>query len=249
MKYATHRGWLPVTAAILSLAGFALRTGLYAVAVDVKGLLIPSHPLELALWAVTAIGAAAILAPLRKLGGPGDYSSNFGPSAAAGIGHILLGCCILATVLTRELPGTLGMVWKALGFLAAPALVWGGICRRQGKKPFFLIHGAACIFLLLQMVGQYPVWSGNPQLQDYVFELLAAVAMTLFLYHCAAFEAGTGSRRMHLAAGLLTVLLSGPALSGTGFSALYLGSAIFTATNLCALTPQEKGREADDEPC
>ncbi len=232
---------LPLLAAAFSLAGFCLRMGLYALALDIKNLLIPNHPLEMGLWAVMLLGAAVILVSVRKESSSGTFEENFVPSLAAGLGQIFLGVCILATVLSQPAFGLLGMLWRITGFLTAPALVWGGICRRQGKRPFFGIHGIACVFLLLHMVCQYQYWSGNPQIQDFVFELLAAVSLTLFCYHCASFEAGSGSRQRQLASGLLTVLLSGPALSGTAFPALYLGGAVFAATNLCVRKRPRKG--------
>ncbi len=231
--------WLPWAVAALSLEGWGLRLGLYAEAVDVKGLLIRNHPVELALWAVMALGTAVILLLVRKLGGSGAYEDNFSPSPAAALGHIFLGGCILVTVLGQPFSGTPGLLWKILGFVSAPALVWGGVCRYLGKKPFFGIHAAPCLFLLMHVICRYPGWSGNPQLQDYVFELLSAISLVLLCYQLAVFEAAAGSRRKMLTTGLLAVLLAGPALSGTEFTALYLGGALFAAVSLCSLTPPE----------
>ena len=47
MKRNTGSALLPVLMLILGAAAFALRSALYAVAVDVKGLLLRGHPLEI----------------------------------------------------------------------------------------------------------------------------------------------------------------------------------------------------------
>ena len=55
-------------AAALGLAVAGLREGLYAAALDEKNLLTPFHPLELLLWAITAVAAVVLLRWVRKRG-------------------------------------------------------------------------------------------------------------------------------------------------------------------------------------
>lgn len=245
MKYFGKRAWLPLTAVGLGFGALCLRGALYAVAVDQKNLLIAGHPLELALWAVVFAGAAVIIAGVWKLDGSNVYEDNFSASRWAAVGSAMMAAGVLVTVLNQPsaATGTVTALWKILGFLSAPAMMWAGICRGKGQKPFFGIHGLLSLFLLIHVVSRYQVWSGNPQLQDYVFELLAAVALTLFSYHCAAFEADMGKRRMQLATGLLAVLLCGGALAGTEFTALYLSGAVWAAAELCSLEPLPKKAE------
>lgn len=248
MKKLKKNGWLPLIAVVAGIAALLLRRQLYAVAVDQKGLLMAKHPLEIALWAVVLLSAVLIAVVVRKRDGSGVYEENFSRSGAAEAGHCLMAACLLLTVLSNEFPlsGTIGILWKGLGYLSAPAMVWAGICRRKGKQPFFLIHAAVCLFLLLYVVSRYQSWSGNPQLQDYVFDLLATVALILFSYHCAAFEAGIGKRRSQLITGLLAIVLCGGALAvPDGYSCLYFGGAVWAATNLCALTPPPKKEEVE----
>lgn len=248
MKNLKKNGWLLLTAFASGIAALLLRRRLYAVAVDGKGLLTSNHPLSIALWGVVLISAVLITVGVRKLDGSAVYEDNFSPSSAAEAGHCFMGACILLMVLSNEfaLSGIIGTVWKVLGFLSAPAMVWAGICRRKGTKPFFGIHAAVCLFLLLYVISRYQGWSGNPQLQDYVFDLMAAVALILFSYHCAAFEAGMGKRRSQLITGLLAVVLCGGALAvGTGYTGLYVGGGVWAATNLCALTPPPKKEEVE----
>lgn len=250
MKKCNKSGWLPMAVLALGVAALVLRRALYAVAVDEKGLLVSGHPLEILLWIAVFGGTALIAAAVRKLDGSNVYEDNFRPSNLSAVAHFLMGYSILMMVLLDgpAVSGTVGSLWTVLGCVTAPGFVWAGFSRMRGKKPFFLIHAGACLFLLLHIVSHYQSWSGNPQLQDYVFDLLAAAALMLFSYYTALFEADAGKRRMQLVTGLLAVLLCGAGLSGTEFSGLYVSGALWALTDLCSLTPKPKESEAADEP-
>ena len=247
MAERKHVSYLPAVVVALSVLAFGLRRGLYAAAVDEKGLLTAGHPLQILLWAVVLAGTALILLAVRKLDGGNAYEENFRASNFAALGHFLMGCTVLLMTLLQEVPLGTGVnrIWKLLGFACGPAMLWAGFCRMKGKRPFFGIHAGLCLYLLLYLVSRYQSWSGNPQLQDYVFELLAAVALVLFSYHCAAFEAGMGQRRTQLALGLLAVLLCGAANFRAQVPALYASGLVWALSDLCRLDPPPKKDEVD----
>lgn len=232
---------------VLTAAVYGLRRALYATALDEKNLLIAGHPLELGLWAMVLLGALLVLGIVWKLDGINEYEENFKPSFAAGAAYLLLALVIGKMVLFNDFQGMerIAIAQRALGAAAVPALVWGSICRIRGKKPLFLIHALLCVFLLLYLISWYQSWSGNPQLQDYVFDLLAAVALILFSYHCAAFEAGMGNRRLQITMGLLAVLLCGGALAGSVNHDLYAAGLLWAAADLCRLAPPPKKDEVE----
>lgn len=248
MKEETKSGLLLLAVWALGAAAAYLRRALYINAVDAKGLLVRSHPLALALWALVALGAGLILLGVRKLDGSNVYEKNFGREIPSG--HLLLAAVIGWMVVLNRFPGAERMVrlLRVLGAVTVPALVWGGICRCRGKKPFFLLHGVLTVFLLLLLISRYQDWSGNPQLQDYVFDLLALVALVLFGYQTTAFEAGRGNRRLQLAAGLLAVLLCAAALGRTDMTGLCAAGLVWAATNLCRMTPPEKDEVDPHDP-
>jgi len=219
---------------VLGIAAGLLRRGLYAAALDEKGLLTPNHPLAIALWAVAAAGSLLILWAAGKPEGSLVREASFRPSSLSFLGHCFLACTVLMMTLLDSFPlsGHVHTLWRVLGFLSGPALVWAGICRLKGKTPFFGIYGALCLFLLLYLVSCYQLWSSNPQLQDYVFELLALVALILFCYHRAAFAAGMGKQRQLLITGLLAVLLCGAANYRAHIPALYAGGLFWAAAEL-----------------
>lgn len=248
MKQEKYLRRLTVLMPVLGGVCFVLRQGLYALALDEKGLLLRRHPLAAALWIVAAAAGAMAAATAWGQKGSDRYEENFGPSAVAAFGHFLLAGGICATVLTFA-PGafgTLGMAWKVLGMLAVPLLVWAGLCRIPGKMPPFWIYGEVCLFLLTHIMNQYQRWCANPQLMDYVFVLMAAIALAFFAYYTAAFAAGCGNRRMHLGSGLLAVLLCIGGLSAGEYPLLYLGGAAWALTDLCRLQPPSGEETAYD---
>ena len=247
MNKQSKRGLLFLAVLVLAILAAFLRRGLYLHAVDARGLLISRLPLEIALWAVVLAGVAVIIGIVWKLDGSNAYEENFDASASAALGYFLLAYVIGMMVLLNNFQGTdqIARLQRILGAIAVPGLVWGGVRRLRGKMPFFGIHVALCLFLLLYLISWYQLWSGNPQLQDYVFDLLAAVALILFSYQCAAFEAGIGRRRMQLALGMLSVLLCGGALAGSENPGLYAAGLVWAAADLCILAPPPKKEEVE----
>lgn len=249
MKDAFKSKLLPMASLAAGLAGCCLRWALYAVAVDEKNLLPMLHPLELALWALTAAAAAVIVLRVWKLEGSNRYVDNFRPSVLGMAGAFAMAAGILATVLTAEVSfeGPMSLLWRVAGYLSVPGLVLAGVCRLRGKRPLFLCHFVVCVFFALHMVSRYQMWSGNPQLQDYFYCLSSSLLLTLFAYYQAAFDVGAGRRRMQLAIGLLAGVCCMTALPYTQSRLLYLAGGVWTLTNLCTQNPVPR-RKKEDAP-
>ena len=230
----------PVLMLILGAAAFALRTSLYAVAVDVKDLLLRGHPLEMGLIALTV--AAMLLAVLVawKQEKSGTAATGLGNLVAA-VGNVATGAGILVTVLTAgsTQTGYLALAWQYLGLIAPVCLLLAGITRALGKRPFFLLYVAACLFFLVHIVTRYQLWSANPQMQDYVFALLGAMALMFFGFYEASQEAGCGDSRMKLGMGLAAIYLCLAELARSSCPALYLGGILWVLTELCTTKKTE----------
>ena len=238
MKIKLKSTQLPILVLGISGVCFALRWLLYRVAVDEKNLLLSGHPLEVVLWLLTAAVAAVTVVAAWKLDGSNRYADNFRPSVEAAAGAFLMAVGIGITLLMMGKAGSkLEWVRTGVGCLAAVSLVPAGISRFQGKRPFFVFHCLVCVFFGIYMFCSYRGWCGNPQLQDDVYELFAGVTLALFSYYQAAFDVGSGRRRMQLAMGLLAVFSCITALAHTEHWVLYLTATIWVATNLCSLTP------------
>lgn len=249
MKNIVKSKNLPALTLGLGVLGFLLRWLLYRVGVDEKNLLISGHPLEILLWLLTAASAGLTAAVVWKLDGSSRYADNFRPSMESAAGAFILAVGISVTLLgDGKAFITLEKVRQAAGCLAVASLVMVGISRSRGKRPLFVYHGLVCVFFAVHMVSRYQTWSGDPQLQDHVFNLLACVTLSLFAFHQAAFDVGSGKRRMQLAMGLLAVYTCLAALANTEHWLLYLTGAAWAITNLCSLTPVPRRERKEDAP-
>ena len=239
MKNMVKTNRMPVL--ILGISGICLclRRLLYAVAVDENNLLPVLHPLEILLWLVTFLGTALVIMLVWRKKGSNRYEDNFSASVPAAAGTVLAAAAIGLTAVLKDagMPGFLGLMWRGLGILSAGAMLFAAWCRYQGQRPPFLLHGVVCVFFAVHMVSHYQAWSGNPQLQDYFYDLGGIMLLMLFAYYQTAFDTDSGNRRMQLAAGLLAALWSFTAVSRTEFPLLYAACGIWALTDLCTLTP------------
>lgn len=240
---------LPVITVALGAVGMVLRQLLYAFCLDEKFLLPQNHPIEILLWAVTVAALGYIGVSAWKLDGSNRYADNFSPSSKAALGHILAAVGILLTAVLNEprMANNLGVIWKILGLLSGPCLMAAAFSRMQGKRPFFLLHMIPCLFLVFHIINHYQLWSGDPQLQDYIFALFGTMALMFFSFYMAAFDVGSGRRRMHLFMGLAAVYLCMVSLPQTEYLYLYVGGILWVLSDLCTLTPKPRARQPKKE--
>ena len=225
---------LPVMMLIWGIAALALRKALYATAVDVKGLLLRYQPLEIALTVLTVGVLVRIAVAVRKGKRSVPYEDAQFAGLSGAIGNVAAGAGILITVLTTApgMGGYLESAWRCFGLAAPVCLLLAGIAKALGKKPFFLLHVVVCLFFAVHIVTRYQLWSANPQLQDYVFALLGAMALMFFGFYTAAREADCGNERMRLGTGLAAIYLCLAELARSSCPELYLGGAVWVLTEL-----------------
>lgn len=244
MKTKLTDNLLPILTAGLGFAALILRLALFLLGNDEKGLLIPGHPLDILVWAVTAAASILILFRVWRLDGSQNYEHNFAPSAPAVIGAFALAGGIAVAVTFGWNPWKrLELIRDLCGLLAIPALAAAVLRRYWGKQPLFLLHGLVCLYLILYSVSHYQSWSSRPQLQDWFFSMAACLLLTLFAYYQTAFDVGMGNRRMQLGTGLLAAFFCIAAMAGGEDVPLHLGGALWTLTNLCSLTPVKLRRK------
>lgn len=226
----------------LGVAGGILQTGLYAAAVDEKGLLLRGHPLEWGLWLLAALAAVLAAVSAQKEDKAGNYTRSFAPSRLAALWTALfalgtgLDACLTGVGQTRlELAGAV------MGLAATAALLWAAVLRLKGRKPSFLLYCGVCVYLSLYMVNHYRLWSGDPQLLDYVFSLMAVVFLTLYAYQQAACCLGMAKLPVLMVTGLLTVFF--------GFASgelLFTCGAFWCMYDLTVLEPVPVPREPEE---
>lgn len=238
MKKIFSHTHLPAIAAISGGIGLLLRLGLYAMQ-DQNGLLPAHHPFHMVSVLIALCAAVVIAVTVKPLDGSNRYRDNFPPSLIGGIGSLLAAACLPPVVfqLFRNASGNLDYVVAVFGILSIPCLLFTGYCQWKGKRPSLLFHGAICLFFALHMVCRYRLWSGNPQIEDYLLPLFGNVFQTLAAYYRTAFDAGMGRRRMLLFCGLMAVTCCLPSAAGTGDAPFFLAGAVWAVTSLCVLTP------------
>jgi hypothetical protein len=248
MKNRKKGPGLPLAMVVLGNFAMVLRRQLYVNAVDHKGLLLRGTTLEILLLALTGVALALIFLGLKNDRGGYGYEENFSASVPAGLGHVAAATGIFTMVrgTVFGMPGYMGLLWQLLGMAAPVCLVLAGILRILGKKPFFLLHVIPCLFLLVQTVGNYQLWSSNPQMQDYLFALLSVSALVLFSYYTAAFEADLGERRLVRSTGLAAIYLCLAELGYTADPAMYWGCMLWVLTSLWSMTPVTEYEDSDE---
>lgn len=227
-------------AAGLGILGLVLGRLLYALALDERGLLVRGHLLSILLCLLIPISLAVVLLPLP--GRKEEVRADFTPGPWASLGHGLAAAAILGAVVTGDAasPGGTGILWQILGVLAALGLVFAAWQQCRGKAPGFAGYLALCLFLLSHLVAHYRQWCADPQILDYLFELLGAGMWMLFAYYRACDRVGLGKPRMCLATGLLTVTFCLCALGTRADVWLCLAGAIFAGTCLYSPTHREE---------
>ena len=227
-----QRKLLPLAALVMGLACQIGRWTLYRTAVDATGLLTAGTPLEWGSYALSILAIGLFAAAAGKLRET-EVSSE---PILAGLGQLIggLGLGWTAVRYSGEMPGMLGNLWRILGIASALCLIWSTWCTFRRKNTPFLLSLAPCLFWLVHLIDNYRGWSGQPQLQSYLFALLGTMAMTLFTYYTAAEVVGMGKPRLRVFAGLsagylcLAAMLPGPEKT----QILLMSSALWAVSDL-----------------
>lgn len=232
---------LPLLSLLLGEGCLYLRRMLYRKAVDSAGLLEAGTALEWGVYALTVLSLLVFAAAAWK-----RDEEPFAVPGIAALGQLAGAIGIGWTVLRypAQMSGILGVLWKAFGIFAAVCLLYAAFCTLLEKKPYFLVLLMPCLFWLVHMVDNYRGWSGQPQLQTYLFDLMGVMAITLFSYYTAAAAVGLPRPRMQrftaLAAGFLCVAAAMPGTPKTQL--LYLLCALWALASLYSPEPTpEKG--------
>lgn len=239
MKKYFNSIFLPWFILASGIMGFLLRFWLLSDGFDEKGLLTAGHPAELLLWLLTALTLILLTIGCLPLVQADKYSFNFPASAMGAAGEILAAMGLLAvSVLSFDSNlDAFSMAAFCVGLLCVPVLVLCAWCRLKGCQPPFFLHGFICVFWMLRLIVQYRIWSPDPQLQDYCFQLLATVFLMLSSYQRTVFDADCGDRRMYAIFHLAALFFCCLSIPGCQDWPLYLSCGVGAATNLCNLIP------------
>jgi len=132
------------------------------------------------------------------------------------------------------------------GLLAAVCMGCLVLCRYKGIRPSFLFYTVITVFFMLHAVNQCRLWSSEPELQRYFFQLLACVLLMLTAYQHCVMTVRKGSRQWFVfssQASLFFCCLS----ANTGGVVFYLCMAAWLALDLCSLHITHRQASAPEE--
>lgn len=229
----------------VGFAGMLLRAALYALGTDERGLIGNYHPLQLVCLLLAAAMAAYALIALKMDKGSNDYAFNFPANRNAVMFAVPMSICYLATGYTtyKSAFDRFDTACAVLALVSVPCLILSGVCRFRGKRVPFGLHGIVCLFFAADMICRYRTWSGDPQLVDYLFQLLACVFLTLTAYYRTAFDVDMGNRRIFRFCSLMAMLLCMFSFAGPENLPFYLGGFLFALSGICPSKPVKQAEE------
>lgn len=248
MKPATKISVLPFLVLAAGGVGLMLRVLLYTIQPDAGYLLPRNHPLHILCILLSLFVAAALVVIIRSLRGTNNYRDNFPASRLGGFGAFgaALFLAAVAASLFRSIENPLTFLCAVLCLLSVPSLIITAYSRMTGFRPKFYFHGIFCLFLTVYMICRYRVWSADPQVVNYLFQMFASVCLCITAYYRTAFDAGMGKRRLFLLFSLLSVYLCFLSLVGSGDSRFYFGCGMWAFSGLfpaCAPYYRRRSRE------
>lgn len=221
-----NRKWIPLLALLSGLVCAGLRWLLFRNHTDALGLLETGTLVETGVFLLT--GLCLVLSALAARRGWA------GENKLAAPGQMLGGLGIFLTALTHsgQMAGPVGTLWKIMGLVAGICLIVQGVCVARKRPASFLLPLAVCVFFLLHLIDNYRGWSSQPQLQKYLFDLLASLSLTFFSYCDAARKVSLGKPRTQIFSGLCAVYFCLAAIPGTPeFTVLYALCALWALTD------------------
>lgn len=227
---------LPRFTLAAGVLGLLLRVMLYIIGTDEKGLFITGHPAAVLTWLLVAITLVAIGVYVMPLKQTPVYKKMFPAAKLPFIGCIVAGVGILAVDLFEFLgqADPVTTICLIVGIVAAGCLLYTGYCRYLGIHPGFLFRAMVTVYFIVHLVSQYRMWSAEPELQAYFFQMMASIFLMLSAYFRATLDAGIGNRRKYVFANQGAVFFC--CLACVGESGLfYLTMGFWMFTECCSL--------------
>ena len=224
---------------IAGLLGLLLRLWLFATGVDERGLLVGSHPGNIMVFVLVALMLSALLWCVFKC--PKQLRKPLPASRTAYIGCMAAAAGILLADILEltNAQDLVTVVSSAIGILAAISFFYMGIRRRDGHRSSMVAFTLIIVYFMSHLILQYRLWSAQPQLQLYVFPLLASVFLMLFAYHRAGLDVNGKGFRQYIFFNQATLFFCCLSLN-TDTWLFYLAMAVWAATDLhiCAYSKQ-----------
>lgn len=241
MKKTSKPNILPVITLGAGALGLYLKIWLHATGIDSAGLLRTEHPANTLLFVLTAVVMVVIFLFLSQLKDIPAYKYLFPQSVPAAVGCMIAAGGVLVAVVTELFKTFDGFTILScvLGILTAVSLVSTGICRQKRKRPNYYLHFAITAYLMIHVVSQYRSWSAEPQLQNYIFQLLASVFLMLCCYYRTLLDTGVNNRRRYVFFNYCALFFCCLSLAGEDWL-FYASMGVWMLSEQCSLAPKRR---------
>ena len=221
------------SAAIFSLGStFAmiLRFWLLNTGVDDRGLLVTGHWGYILSYVLCALLPVVLFCVLGK-----KQPLHFTPTPLAAVGFFVqaIGFGIAAWTMLSDTTLALHTIAGVLGIASTLCAIVAGIYAIRGYRTHPLFFCPAALFFACFLFCRYQQWSAEPELQLYVFQLMAAVAAMFALYQRSALGVNMGNSRLYLLWSRSAILLCPAAIPGSQLPLLWLCMAVSFSLDCC----------------
>jgi hypothetical protein len=223
-----------VSAAVFAFGGLAtmlLRFWLLGSGVDDRGLLVTGH----LGYILSYVLCLALPVSLQLLLGRGKHPLHFAPTIFAAVGFFVqaVGFGIAAWTLLSYTTLVMRTATGIFGIIAAFCALVAGIYAMKGYRTHPLFFCPGTLFFACFLFCRYQQWSAEPELQRYVFQLLAAVFSMISLFQRSALGARMGSGKRYVLWSRSTILFCLAAIPGSQLPLLWLTMAASFALDGC----------------
>lgn len=245
---------------VLSVVCFALRRLQLSRGYDVSGLPVSGSVWTILLCTLSALGVLALLFVCGGLAKRESFARCFPPCrvcflvSAAAAAALLVGSGV-DVVAAIPAPGgaldVLAILPGFFGILAALCVFLAAVGRMKGARPLSALYLIPFFFLAVRLIVDFKgVWSSDPAILDYCFDLFAMLAAMTATYHLAGFCYDRGRRARTTFWCLTGALFSVLSLADGGLSAcLRYGSlALWLLVNAWQLLAPAAPRRAPADP-
>lgn len=189
-----------LVAMFAGVIGALLRVWLYMEAVDGSGLLVRGTLPELLTWVFMALTMLVLLLIAFQAPEKIRYEKVFTPFPLGAAGCVFAGAGIVVATLfspasTKDILGYITLGMSGVAVICLCVLAW---FRAKGKRPPAALYAVVTVYFMLFLISQYRYWSAEPQMQNYLFLLLALVFLMVGTYQRGALAAHSGSFRAYI---------------------------------------------------
>lgn len=195
MKHPFRSNILPFFTMGAGGLGLALRFWLFS-ATDEKGLLPTAHPADALLYILTALTLGILFLATRQLTPRRVNKKLQGWFSAAAYALGGLGLILTAILDMSGSAAKLALVATIASLLGGLVMFFMATLKFFRKKLPYWLPACLTVVLMLDTVTQCQVWGAVPQLQEYLFPLLASVFLILSAYYKTALAARQGNLQL-----------------------------------------------------